>query len=125
MAGLRGTRSGAGARLFAGAAALLVLAACGSDTADDEKSTAADSPSSDLPTCSSIWVTGEDLPEDYSGCLEDDETVKPEIIDCSSGQRIVTFNDEYWAVRGEIIGHAPAGLDDDEPFADVLYSCRA
>lgn len=125
MAGLRGTRFGAVARLFAGTAALLVLAGCGSETASDDEPGAAASPTSELPTCSSVWVTGEDLPEDYSGCLEDDETVKPEIIDCSSGQRIVTFNDEYWAVRGEIIGHAPAGLDDDEPFADVLYSCRA
>ncbi|WP_182523989.1 hypothetical protein [Nocardioides dongkuii] len=120
--------------LTAGAALLLGAAGCGEDTStgatDEPSGSSSASPTSDpsadaLPSCESVWVEGADLPKAYDGCAADGTTVPVEIVECSSGQRIVTYDDHYWALRGHRIGHAPAGLDEDKAYARVLYSCRA
>lgn len=115
-------------------AALLSLSACGDDTAPEATADETSAPptpaeSSSAPVdgtpCESVWVEGSDLPKDYAGCVADGALVEPEILDCSSGQRIVLYDDHYWALRGHIIGYAPDGLDNDKKYARVLYSCRA
>jgi hypothetical protein len=109
----------------------LGVAACGDEgsdgpqSADESTPTASDSPKSDLPDCDSVWQEGADLPANYRGCSADGEAVAPKIVDCSSGQRIVTYDDHYWAVRGHVIGYAEQGLANDKKYAGILYSCRA
>ena len=77
------------------------------------------------PACETVWTEGADLPKGYAGCTDGGESVSAEIVDCSSGQRIVVYADHYWAVRGHVIGFAPQGLRDDSEYAHDLYSCRA
>jgi hypothetical protein len=122
-----------------GAIALfLALAGCGDDVsgpgnaaADDETSSTASVSATGSPTapalaaCADVWQEGQDLPGNYRGCLDGTTEVRPEIVDCSSGQRIVTYDDHYWAVRGHRIGYAPDGLRNDKHYAQVLYGCRA
>lgn len=116
-------------------AALLVLSACGNDTgtpeanADDTSAPSSPTDSSSTPvdgsSCESVWVEGSDLPQDYDGCVTDGTMVEPQILECSSGQRIVLYDDHYWALRGQRIGYAVDGLENDEKYKRVLYSCRA
>lgn len=113
--------------------------ACGEDTADTS-STSGDtsaaagtegaspdggSPADTFPACSDVWVADADLPKRYDGCNLDGSVVEPEVVECSSGQRLVIFDDQYWALRGHVIKHAPEGLAESKAYADVLYSCRA
>jgi hypothetical protein len=119
-----------------GATLLVATAACG-DNGDDpasgdapEQTSAADpstgtDATSALPACDSVWKEDADLPKPYDGCAEADTTVAPDLLECSSGQRIVLYDDHYWALPGHIIGYAPEGLDEDKRYARVLYSCRA
>ncbi len=92
----------------------------GTDTPDATESSAPG-----WPTCETVWSEGADLPKGYAGCTDGEESVGAEIVDCSSGQRIVVYADHYWAVRGHVIGFAPEGLRDDSEYAHDLYSCRA
>lgn len=121
----------------AAAAALILLSACGDDSGAEEPTTtpsaaesspSAGDPSSDPASgtsCDAVWVEGADLPRGYDGCVSGTTAVAPEIVECSSGQRIVIYDDHYWALRGHVIGYAPQGLGDDKHYARVLYSCRA
>ncbi len=121
--------------LIATIAAVGLLGACGNETADSAEKTAptpagspsasAEQPASDLPPCDDVWIVGDDLPGKYKGCTADGTEVTPETVECSSGQRIVVFDDQFWAVRGHVIKQAPDGLDASDEYADVLYSCRA
>lgn len=123
--------------VVASASLLAALSGCGSDgateatEATDETAPTASvtaTPSTDdsgTPTCESVWTEGADLPKAYDGCIADGTLVAAKTVECSSGQRIVLYDDQYWAVRGHVIGYAPAGLDDDKHYARVLYSCRA
>lgn len=126
----RGVRTLAGPAL-ASLSLLAALTACGDDTATPgtEPSASADDTTAAAPkepACDAVWVAGEDLPRDYSGCVDaDGDLVEPEIVACSSGQRIVTHDDRWWAVRGHRIGHAPDGLKDNPDYKKVLRSCRA
>lgn len=119
-------------RSVAGLAVVAALAACGNDdgtAGSDAPAASADStqaPESQAPACADVWVEGEDLPKGYSECADDEGTlVEPTIVNCSSGQRVVTHGDEWWAVRGHRIGHAPEGLDQSKDYRRVLRSCRA
>lgn len=98
-----------------------------SDSPASEATTEATSPatSSGLPDCESIWTKGANLPGGYSGCSADGTDVPAEVISCSSGQEIVTYDEHFWAVRGKVINHVPAGLEKDAHFRDVLLSCTA
>ena len=120
-------------RSLAGLAALATLAACGEDTTaadpSDGAPTADSTPATgegQEPACADTWVEGKDLAKKYSGCLDaDGELVEPTIIQCSSGQRLVTHDDAWWAVRGHTIGHAPEGLKENKDFKRVLRPCLA
>lgn len=112
------------------AASATVLGACGDTDSDEDSPTAGDTTTadagSDLPDCAEVWQEGSDLPADYEGCSEEGTEVAPELIDCSSGQRIVTYDDRFWAVPGNVVqAAAEPGLTDDAGYQEDMYSCRA
>jgi hypothetical protein len=114
-------------------AALLVavlVTGCGTDTgsedrADDQSQT----PSSTAPEatgepCSSVWVDGATLPRGYDGCDDGGSFVSRDVLECSSGQRMVRFDDHYYAVLGGTISETESVLDEDSGYRDAVASCR-
>lgn len=116
--------------------------ACGSDsttTAQDPSPTTASasvSPSGDAgasasaspvpagPACSAVWRTGRTLPRGYDGCLAHDHTwVVVDGLGCSSGQKLVRYDDHYYAVLGGTIAHAHH-LDSDRDYRAMVARCR-
>jgi hypothetical protein len=143
------------ARLAAGSlASVLLLGACGDDTADDPSAAdgagASESPSAsvdtsepaepspsaspiepteaaplpDWPACADIWVEDARLPGDYQGCLEDETAVKAKNRYCEFGKKLVTHADRYWAVRGGKVNDAKGPLMDSKDYRDDLASCQ-
>lgn len=115
----------------------LSLAACG-DGDSEATDRSSGSPSSSapastsptptgtgLPACADVWTSANDLPDDYRGCDDNGTRVPPETIDCSSGQRIITFDGHFWAVRGHRIGQSEGALLDDPDYQSAIASCRA
>lgn len=126
------------------------LAGCGSDdttpTAADETSAA---PTSEAPSeadsaepgasegpdastippgaldCAEVWQADATLPRRYAGCADGAQYVERDMIECSSGQRIVRFDDSFYAVLGGPVQVASPSLADDQDYRDVLTSCRA
>jgi hypothetical protein len=138
-------RSGAGStytaamlalRRSAGLVPALALAAlcasgCGSDSAEsgaDASSPAATTPSASAlaaAACSEVWKDGAQLPRSYRGCAEDDQLVKPDVLGCSSGQRMVRYADRYYAVYGGTVHEATPSLEKDRDYRAAVLSCRA
>lgn len=77
------------------------------------------------PDCDDVWSEGAKLPRTYAGCAADDVFVERNMIECSSGQRIVRHDDFYYAVLGGPIQAAPPSFADNDDYQDVLSSCRA
>jgi hypothetical protein len=130
----------------------LALAACGGDsdsTATDpdasDSSTASDTgspseatettepsetpsettpPTPDWPACGDVWVADARLALGYKGCLEGDEAVKADNLSCSSGQRIVRYDDSFFAVAGGTIYETSGPLDKDELYLKKVRTCR-
>jgi hypothetical protein len=130
----------------------LALAACGGDsdsTATDpdasDSSTASDTgspseatettepsetpsetmpPAPDWPACGDVWVADARLALGYKGCLEGDEAVKADNLSCSSGQRIVRYDDSFFAVAGGTIYETSGPLDKDELYLKKVRTCR-
>jgi hypothetical protein len=88
---------------------------------------ATDTPSAtpDWPACGDIWVADAKLPFRYKGCLEGDQAVEADNLSCSSGQRIVRFEDRFFAVAGGKIYEVPGPLDKDKQYLDMVRTCRA
>jgi len=124
------------------------LAACGSDdagvvAASDESPSSSPSPEAtpsetppsssagtdvpaDAPACADVWEAGAKLPRTYSGCLEAGEYVKRDVLECSSGQRIVRYDDAFWAALGGTIKQASTSpLKKDSVYIDFVIDCRA
>lgn len=119
-------------RSVAALAVVAALAACGDDDGSEgaggptASAEGTEAPATRAPACTDVWVEGDDLPKGYSGCADDEGTlVEPTVVDCSSGQRVVTHDNRWWAVRGHRIGHAPDGLEQSKDYRRVLRSCRA
>jgi len=118
------------------AVAVLALGACGTEQADgtgdagEGATTGAPTASgqnddaSSLPACDGVWRDGGTLPRDYRGCRLDGQDVPVDAIDCSSGQRLVRFDDNFYAVRGGLIREARGGLDSDVEYRRTVESCR-
>ena len=130
----------------------LALAACGGDsdsTATDpdasDSSTASDTgspseatettepsetasettpPTPDWPACGDVWVADARLALGYKGCLEGDQAVKADNLSCSSGQRIVRYDDSFFAVAGGTIYETSGPLDKDELYLKKVRTCR-
>jgi hypothetical protein len=78
------------------------------------------------PACADVWEAGAKLPRTYSGCVEAGDYVKRDVLECSSGQRIVRFDEAYWAALGGTIKQAATTpLKKDADYVDFVVNCRA
>lgn len=125
---------------------LALLSACGDDSdsaaADpgDSESTSEAAPSPTRPTaeatdsapttpawpaCADTWVADAKLSFAYKGCLDGDRAVDADNLSCSSGQRIVRYDDSFYAVAGGQIHQASAPLEKDKQYLKSVRVCRA
>lgn len=127
-------------RAWLAAPLLLVLAgagACGDEATQAGEAPGAPSaapsagPSGDAaavpagtPACAEVWLPGGTLPQDYRGCEQDGALVAADGLACSSGQRIVRFDDRWYAVPGGPVQEATSPLDDDPDYLADVRSCR-
>ena len=77
-----------------------------------DPSQATDSPEAlpDWPACGEVWVEGTRLPADYKGCLDGETAVKAKNQYCEFGKKLVTYTDQFWAVRGGKVNDAKGPL---------------
>lgn len=116
-------------------AAAGVLAGCGSgsssavDPGAGQSTAGSSSPSpsqttsstaSDLPACGEVWQAGAKLPDNYRGCLQGTNETRADRLGCSSGQRMVRFDNHWYAVLGGRIHHSRDLVHD----AQYLHSVR-
>lgn len=79
----------------------------------------------DAPLCSDIWQDGAKLPRTYAGCVAKGEFVKRDVLACSSGQRLVRFDEAFYAVLGGKIAAAKTSpLNKDDDYLDIVNVCR-
>ena len=67
---------------------------------------------------------GRELPGDYQGCLEEQTPVKAKNQYCEFGKKLVTYADQFWAVRGGVVNDAKGPLKDSQDYRDDLASCK-
>jgi hypothetical protein len=117
------------------------LAACGDETSDSASDPAgstsaspSESPSdgtsgsasADGPACADTWSEGGSLPSSYKGCVDDTGAfVKADALGCSSGQRIVSYDDRFYGVPGGTIHLATESLRKDHDYRAAVLRCRA
>ena len=82
-------------------------------------------PTPDWPACGDVWVADAQLALGYKGCLEGDTAVKADNLSCSSGQRIVRYDDSFFAVAGGTIYETSGPLDKDKVYLQKVRTCRA
>ncbi len=113
-----------------------VLAGCGGqdEQAGDETTAAAtsSSPADQEPAppgtepCADVWADGAPLPRTYQGCTDEAGAfVKRDVLGCSSGQRLVRFDDLFYGVLGGTIHEASGSLEQDRDYRASVRSCRA
>ena len=68
-------------------------------------------PLPDWPACADVWVVDAKLPGDYQGCLEERTAVKAKNQYCEFGKKLVTYADQFWAVRGGKVNDAKGPLE--------------
>jgi hypothetical protein len=93
------------------------------ETTSDE--TTAPPDSADWPACETVWVEGGKIPGQYRGCLEGDTAVAADNLSCSSGQRIVRYQDKFYGVAGGKIYQAAGPLEKDKQYLKMVSTCRA
>ena len=81
-------------------------------------------PTPDWPACGDVWVADARLALGYKGCLEGDEAVKADNLSCSSGQRIVRYDDSFFAVAGGTIYETSGPLEKDKVYLQKIRTCR-
>ena len=81
-------------------------------------------PLPDWPACANIWVEGAKLPADYQGCIDEQTPVKAKNQYCEFGKKLVTYADQFWAVRGGVVNDAKGPLKDSQDYRDDLASCK-
>lgn len=120
-------------------AAAGVLAGCGSgsssavDPSAGQSTAGSSSPSasqttsgstaSDLPACGEVWQAGAKLPHNYRGCVQGTNETRADRLGCSSGQRMVRFDNHWYAVLGGRIHHS-RDLVHDEQYLHSVRVCR-
>ena len=120
-----------------------LLSACGDDSASSAADPAdtpsvTDTPSEpatdvttdpaeppDWPACETVWVEGGKIPTRYRGCLEGDNAVASDNLSCSSGQRIVRYQEKFFGVAGGTIYEAMGTLEKDKQYLKMVRTCRA
>lgn len=103
--------------------------AAGSSTSSSATSSPSSSPSASVPPgapqCEDVWVEGADLPRSYDGCVDLDVFVPRDAVPCSSGQRLISYDDRFYGVAGGEVRVSDEALDDDADYRDALRSCTA
>jgi hypothetical protein len=122
------------------AVALSALTACGSATgeAQDPAGSASSSTASeptqsessdvpaDAPACADVWAAGEKIARTYQGCVDESGAyVERDSVGCSSGQRLIVFDDRFWGVQGGTVYEADGSLDQDRDYRDATRRCAA
>ncbi|WP_243057995.1 hypothetical protein [Nocardioides sp. SR21] len=121
-------------------AVVAVLAAgCGSESGGDSADTSPDRatdtatpsetaeplPAGTLP-CAVVWEERATLPRGYKGCAEDAGTYVPaDPLACESGQKIIRYDDRFYAVPGGVVHAADAPLSEDPEYRAAALRCRA
>ncbi len=124
----------------------LSLSACGEKDSESDNPVAKDSSSSatttpstepteapsetvepEGPLCADVWVAGSVLPGRYNGCLDEEQAKFVQAITyrCSSGQKLVTFRRNFYAVPGEVVNETTTPLARDPKFKKVMAICGA
>lgn len=113
----------------------VVAAGCGSDDADPSPAPvateSATTPSAasipaGTPPCAVVWQDGATLPRPYDGCVDDSgELVPSDPLACSSGQKIIRYDDRFYAVPGGTVHAADAPLSEDSEYRAAALRCRA
>lgn len=128
-------------------AAVFALSGCGDqdgDASSEPTSSATDMPTETTPTesptspepteteptgpaCASVWVAGEVVPADYEGCLDEEKGKWVEVLDfaCSSGEHVVTFRRNFYAVDAMPIVETSVPLARDKAFKKIMATCGA
>lgn len=84
-----------------------------------------DQPPADAPPCADVWQEGNTLQRSYAGCVTDGEYVERDVLGCSSGQRLVRFDETYYGVLGGTVRQAATTpLADDADYREAVSSCR-
>ncbi len=144
--GVRPVRGPAGAVLLA-VVVLGALTACGADDeqAADPAASSASSASAEAsesssaapeapdapevpagtPDCDDVWSEGATIPRRYAGCVAAGALVEDDSLACSSGQRLVTYDDRFYGVAGGEVRVADEALVDDRDYVQSVRSCRA
>lgn len=79
----------------------------------------------DWPACETIWVSGLTIPVRYRGCLEGNNAVASDNLACSSGQRIVRYQDRFFGVAGGKVYETSGPLEKDKRYLKMVRVCRA
>jgi hypothetical protein len=129
-----------------GVAAVLSTSACGTesespaDTMAQESTSQSPSPSESggspgekpsptappgTPACADVWQEGATLPRSYSGCVDGDTYHQRSAIGCSSGQRLIRYDDRFYSVPGGTVQQARPSLAKDKAYRKDLAACTA
>ena len=81
-------------------------------------------PVPDWPACGDVWVADARLALGYKGCLEGETAVKADNLSCSSGQRMVRYDDSFFAVAGGSIYETSGPLEKDKLYLQKVRTCR-
>ena len=73
--------------------------------------------------CSTVWKAGVRLPASYPGCNQGSTSVPADRLGCSSGQRLVRFDNHWWAAAGGEIHHSD-DLRRDKTYIHSAQVCR-
>lgn len=97
----------------------------GSESTEPEDEPTAEVPAN-APDCQEVWVDEGSLPRTYQGCVDDAGTyVERDAVGCSSGQRLVIFDDRFWGVLGATVYEAKGTLDQDRDYRAATRRCAA
>ncbi len=77
-----------------------------------------------LPACSEVWIDGQDLPEDYTACTSEGETLKPVKRACGYGAKFLEQDGRFYAMLGNPITDA-GDLETSEQYQQLLETCQA
>ena len=120
------------------ATTLLLLAGCtsgsdadgsdGSDVSltdpDETPSPAAPEAAPSSPECAFVWVAGQVLPNDYTGCQSDGREGSQDVVECTDGASLIVYLDRFYGITGdEIIEPADAPLQDTEEYGETYSAC--
>jgi len=79
----------------------------------------------DWPACDEVWRAGGTIPEGYEGCVDGDDAVVADLIRCSFGGTMTTFDDRFHGVVGNVVNDAGESLAVNRAYAKAYRLCSA